>query len=321
MTKILVVAEVKGNEIKKPTLELLSYSKSLNLECEAVLIGDGLSEQVEMLAGHGARKVYLADDASLALYNTATYTALVVDALEQSAASQVWLSASESGRDLTPRIAARLGVGALSDNIDLKIDGEALITKRPCMASKVMQECAFTHQGIRVLSIRPGAFDVVPAERAPADVVPLSLPAQDLRVLVKEVVAESTGEIDLQEARIVVSVGRGVKGPEGVELVRPLSHALGAAFGSSRAVCDAGWMPHTAQVGQTGKVVTPDVYFAIGISGAIQHLAGMSGSKLIVAVNKDPDAPIFKVADYGIVGDLFKVVPLLIEKIQKMKAA
>ena len=321
MTKILVVAEVKGSEIKKPTLELLSHSKSLNFESEAILIGNGISGQTDILAGYGARKVYLADDSSLSLYNTATYTALVVDAVEQSGASQVWLSASELGRDLTPRVAARLGVGALSDNIKLNIDGDELITQRPCMASKVIQECAFAHKGIRVLSVRGGAFDVIPAETTPAEVVHLLPPTPDPRTLVKEVVSESTGEIDLQEARIVVSVGRGVKGPEGVELVRPLSQALGAAFGSSRAVCDAGWMLHTAQVGQTGKVVTPDVYFAIGISGAIQHLAGMSGSKLIVAVNKDPDAPIFKVADYGIVGDLFKVVPLLIEEINKLKGA
>ena len=321
MTKILVVAEVKGREIKKPTLELLSHAKNLNLESEAILMGDGIRDRAEILAGYGARKVYVADDSSIALYHTATYTALVVDAVKQSGASQVWLCASELGRDLTPRVAARLGVGALSDNIRLNVNGDELVTRRPCMASKVIQECTFTHEGIRVLSVRGGAFDIIPANAAPANVVNLSLPARDMRTLVKEVVSESAGEIDLLEARIVVSVGRGVKGPEGVELVRPLSRALGAAFGSSRAVCDAGWMPHTAQVGQTGKVVTPDVYFAIGISGAIQHLAGMSGSKLIVAINKDPDAPIFKVADYGIVGDLFKVVPLLIEEIKKMKGS
>lgn len=321
MTKILVVAEVKGAEIKKPTLELLSQAKSLNLETEAVLIGTGVSEQAGILAGYGAKKVYVADDASLSLYSTAASTTLVVDAVKQSGASQVWLTASELGRDLTPRVAARLGVGAISDLTKLEVNGDELMAYRPSMATKVIQQCSFTKAGIRVLSVRPGAFDATAEESSTPDVVNLSIPEQDIRALVKEVVAESTGEIDLQEARIIVSVGRGVKGPEGVDFVRPLSQVLGAAYGSSRAVCDAGWTPHTAQVGQTGKVVAPDVYFAIGISGAIQHLAGMSGSKLIIAVNKDPDAPIFKVADYGIVGDLFKVVPILIEEFKKVKAA
>lgn len=321
MTKILVVAEVKGNEIKKPTLELLSQTKSLNLDTEAVLIGNGVSEQAALLAGYGAQKVYLADDPTLALYNTYAYSTLLVEAIEQSAASQVWLSASELGRDLTPRVAARLGVGAISDITKLEVKGDDITAFRPSMATKVIQECTFTKAGLRMISIRPGAFDATVAEPATAETVNLAIPEQDLRTLVKDVVIETSGELDVQEAQIIVSVGRGTKGPEGVEFVRPLSKVLGAAFGSSRAVVDAGWMPHTAQVGQTGKVVTPDVYFAIGISGAIQHLAGMSGSKLIVAVNKDPDAPIFKVADYGIVGDLFKVVPILIEEFQKIKDA
>ncbi|MBF0280633.1 MAG: electron transfer flavoprotein subunit alpha/FixB family protein [SAR324 cluster bacterium] len=321
MAKILVVAEVKGTEIKKPTLELLSHAKSLNIDTEAVLIGDGVSEQAGILAGYGARKVYLADDSSLGLYNTASSTALVLDAVKQSEASQVWLSASELGRDLTPRVAARLGVGALTDLTKLEVDGDEITAYRPSMSTKVIQKCGFAKEGIRVLCIRAGAFDAADAEPATADVVNLSLPEQDIRALVKEIVTESTGEVDLQEAEIVVSVGRGVKGPEGVDFVRPLAQVLGAAYGSSRAVCDAGWAPHTAQVGQTGKVVAPDVYFAIGISGAIQHLAGMSGSKLIIAINKDPDAPIFKVADYGIVGDLFKVVPILIEEFKKIKEA
>ncbi|MBF0288178.1 MAG: electron transfer flavoprotein subunit alpha/FixB family protein [SAR324 cluster bacterium] len=319
MTKILVVAEVKDSEIKKPTLELLSYANSLSLETDAVLIGDGVSGQADVLAGYGAKKVYVADDPSLGLYSTSAYTSVVADAASQSGASQIWLTSSETGKDLTPRIAARLGVGAITDITKLEVNGDNIKASRPAMATKVIQECSFTQGGVRVLSVRGGALDVIPADAASADAVSLSIPEKDLRAAIKEVVSEAGGEIDLNEANIIVSVGRGVKGPEGVDLVKPLAQAIGAGFGASRAVCDAGWMPHSSQVGQTGKVVAPAVYFAIGISGAIQHLAGMSGSKLIVAVNKDPDAPIFKVADYGIVGDLFKVVPILIEEVQKIK--
>ncbi|MBF0238267.1 MAG: electron transfer flavoprotein subunit alpha/FixB family protein [SAR324 cluster bacterium] len=319
MAKILVVAEVKGGQVKKPSLELLSFAKSKGLEVDAVVMGSGVAKLADTLAGQGANKVYVADDASLALYSTLPYASAVVDAVKQSGATQVWLTSSESGKDLTPRVAARLGVGALPDVKKLEINGDDVVAYRPAMATKVIQKVTFSKPGIRVISVRGGSFDVAPAESKAATVVNLSIPQADNRVIVKEVVTESGGQVELTEANVIVSVGRGVKGTEGVEFVKPLSSLLGAAFGASRAVCDAGWMPHSAQVGQTGKVVAPSVYFAVGISGAIQHLAGMSGSKVIVAVNKDPEAPIFKVADYGIVGDLFKAVPVLIEEIKKAK--
>lgn len=320
MTKILVVAEVKGAEINKATLELLSHAKQIDFEADAVLVGKGVSGLADQLAGYGAKTVYVADDVSLEFYNTAAYTSLVKAAVEQSGAQQLWLTSSETGRDLTPRVAARLGAGALTDVTGFENDNGTLTVYRPAMSSKVVQQCSFNGDGLQVLSIRSGAFDVAASESATATTVSLELPAQDIRALVKEVISESSGAVDLGDAQIVVAVGRGVKGPEGVEAVQPLVDALGAGYGASRAVCDAGWMPHNTQIGQTGKVVAPDVYFAVGISGAIQHLAGMTGSKLIVAVNKDPDAPIFKVADYGIVGDLFKVVPILTEEIKKLKA-
>ncbi len=314
MTKILVVAEVKNAEISKPTLELLSQAIRSNADVEAVLIGGDVAGLADVLAGHGAATVYVASDSSLTTYSTSPYTAALREAVEKSNPDQLWLSASELGRDLTPRIAARLGVGAITDVI--AIDGGSL--KRSAMASKVIQECAFTHDGLKIISVRAGAFEVRPGQACTANIVALATPEADLRAIVKEVLAESGGSIDLVDAQIVVSVGRGVKGPEGVELVRPLADALGAGFGASRAVCDEGWMPHNTQIGQTGKTISPDVYFAIGISGAIQHLAGMMGSKLIVAVNNDEEAHIFKVADYGIVGDLFKVVPILTEEILKI---
>jgi electron transfer flavoprotein alpha subunit len=320
MSKILIVAEVKNGEIKKNTLELLSFAKSQGLENEAVLIGSGVSGQADILAGQGASTVYLGDDPSLEIYNTEQYTALVSDAILQSSATQVWLSSSELGRDLTPRVAARQSVGALSDVTQLEISGDEITAYRPCMSTKVIQKCKFSKDGLRVISIRSGFFTADETSPATAKTVSLSIPEGHSKLKVKEVQVEVNDEVELNEARIVVSAGRGVGGTEGCDFVKPLASDLGAAFGASRAVCDAGWLPHKHQVGQTGTMVTPDFYFALGISGAIQHLAGMSGSKVIIAVNKDPDAPIFKVADYGIVGDLFKAVPVLREEVQKLKA-
>ncbi len=320
MSKILIVAEVKNGEIKKNTLELLSFAKSQGLENEAVLIGSGVSGQADILAGQGASTVYLGDDPSLEIYNTEQYTALVSDAILQSGATQVWLSSSELGRDLTPRVAARQSVGALSDVTQLEISGDEITAYRPCMSTKVIQKCKFSKDGLRVISIRSGFFTADETSPATAKTVSLSIPEGHSKLKVKEVQVEVSDEVELNEARIVVSAGRGVGGTEGCDFVKPLASDLGAAFGASRAVCDAGWLPHKHQVGQTGTMVTPDFYFALGISGAIQHLAGMSGSKVIIAVNKDPDAPIFKVADYGIVGDLFKAVPVLREEVQKLKA-
>ena len=320
MSKILIVAEVKNGEIKKNTLELLSFAKSQGLENEAVLIGSGVSGQADILAGQGASTVYLGDDPSLEIYNTEQYTALVSDAILQSGATQVWLSSSELGRDLTPRVAARQSVGALSDVTQLEISGDEITAYRPCMSTKVIQKCKFSKDGLRVISIRSGFFTADETSPATAKTVSLSIPEGHSKLKVKEVQVEVSDEVELNEARIVVSAGRGVGGTEGCDFVKPLATDIGAAFGASRAVCDAGWLPHKHQVGQTGTMVTPDFYFALGISGAIQHLAGMSGSKVIIAVNKDPDAPIFKVADYGIVGDLFKAVPVLREEVQKLKA-
>ena len=320
MSKILIVAEVKNGEIKKNTLELLSFAKAQGLENDAILLGSGISGLTDVLAGQGASSIYLGEDSSLEIYNTEQYTALVSDAVQQSGATQVWLSSSELGRDLTPRVAARHGVGALSDVTLLEINDDEIMAYRPSMSTKVIQKCKFSKDCLRVVSIRSGFFAAEETLPAVANTVSLSIPQGHPKIKVKEVQVEVSDEVELNEASIVVSAGRGVGGTEGCDFVKPLAVELGAAFGASRAVCDAGWLPHKHQVGQTGTMVSPDFYFALGISGAIQHLAGMSGSKVIVAVNKDPDAPIFKVADYGIVGDLFKAVPVLREEVQKLKA-
>ena len=320
MSKILVVAEVKGGAVRKPTLELLSKLRADGHGAEALLIGSGVKAQADVLAGHGAAKVYVADDAALANFALDRYLAAAAAAAGQSKPDMVWLSASEMGKALGPALAARLDAAFVSDCAAVEIQGDVAEVLRPAMATKVRQKVRIRKPGVKVITVRSGAFDAAPADPKPALVVSLAVPPGDGRMVVKEVVQEDTGRVDLGDASIVVSVGRGVKGPEGVAFVRPLADQLGAAYGASRAVVDSGWMPFELQVGQTGRVVSPDVYFSVGISGAIQHLAGMSGSKLIIAVNKDPDAPIFSVADYGIVGDLFKVVPVLIEEIKKHKS-
>jgi electron transfer flavoprotein alpha subunit len=320
MAKILVVAEAKGGEVRKPTLELLSKTRQEKLDTDAVVVGSGVKGTADLLAGHGAATVYVADDASLAIFNIPQYAAAVAEAVSQSGATQVWFSVSEQTRALAPALAGKLDGCFLSDVSGVEMSGDDVTLFRPAMATKVFQKVKFVKEGVRVISIRSGAFDAEAAEPKSAKVVELAAPPADGRLVTKEVLQEETGEVDLGEAATVVSVGRGVKGAEGVDFVRPLVDELGAAYGASRAVVDSGWMPYNAQVGQTGRVVTPDVYFAIGVSGAIQHLAGMSGSKLIVAVNKDADAPIFSVADYGIVGDLFKAVPILIEEVKKNKS-
>ncbi len=319
MAKVLVVAETKDGAIRKPTLEVLSKTRALGLPTDVVLIGAGVKQQADVLAGHGAGTVYVADDAGLANFALDRYVAAVKEAAAKSQATQIWFSVSELSKALAPSVAGKLDGAYISDAAALEVNGDEITVTRPAMATKVLQKMKFAKPGLRVLTVRSGAFDVVDAAPKPATVAELAVPASDGRMVLKEVVQEETGEVDLGEAAMIVSVGRGVKGPEGVEFVKPLAKLLGAGFGASRAVVDSGWMPYAAQVGQTGRQVTPDVYFAIGISGAIQHLAGMSGSKLIIAVNKDADAPIFSVADYGIVGDLFKVVPVLLEEIKKHK--
>lgn len=317
MAKVLIVAEVKDGEVRKPTLELLTKARKESLEVEAVLVGVDVKPQADLLAGHGAGKVYVAEGASLQIFSAGPYAVAVADAVQQAAPDMVWFSVSEMSRALAPVVAAKLDAAFVGDVSSISL-GDMTVT-RPAMATKVVQKVRFTKEGLKVLTIRGGAFDAEDAAPGSASVVELSTPEADPRVTPKEILKEESGEIDLGDASMVVSVGRGAKDQEGVNTVKPLADMLGAAFGASRAVVDSGWMPHSAQVGQTGRVVTPDVYFAVGISGAIQHLAGMSGSKLIVAVNKDAEAPIFSVADYGIVGDLFKVVPLLTEELKKHK--
>ncbi len=319
MAKVLVIADIKQGVLKGSTTELLSKAKALGAETAVVAIGSNIEGLVPELAQAGSETQYIADDPSLALFSAGPYAACVVDAARQSGANLIWFGFSESGKAAAPRVAAQLEAACATEITDVKLDGDQVEIVRPAIANKVMQRIKINAAQL-VAVVRAGAFEATEGNTGTENLVKLSPPVADVKSVIKELVSDASGEIDLADADIVISVGRGAKDQAGVDLVKELASELNAGFGSSRAMVDGGFMPHNKQVGQTGKIVAPTLYMAIGISGAIQHLAGMNGSKVILAVNKDPEAPIFNVADYGIVGDLFDVVPVLREEIAKVRS-
>jgi electron transfer flavoprotein alpha subunit len=317
MAKVLVIADIKQGMLKGSTAELLSKARTLGAQTAVVAIGSNIESLTPDLANAGSDIQYIADDPGLELFSAGPYASCVVDAARQFEADLIWFGFSESGKAVAPRVAAQLGAACATEIIDLSLDGDEIQVTRPAIANKVMQRIKINTKQL-VAVIRAGAFEADQDITGTQNVVTLSPPAPDVKAVIKELVSDASGEIDLGDADVVISVGRGAKDEAGVDLVKEMANDLKAGFGSSRAMVDGGFMAHNKQVGQTGKIVAPDLYMAIGISGAIQHLAGMSGSKTILAVNKDPEAPIFNVADYGIVGDLFEVVPMLREEIKKI---
>ncbi|BBO88704.1 electron transfer flavoprotein subunit alpha/FixB family protein [Desulfosarcina ovata] len=319
MAKVLVIADIKNGALGSSTTELLSKAKAIGAETAVVAIGSGIDGLIPNLAGAGSDTQYVADDDSLAMFSAGPFAACVVDAANQFGADMVWFGFSESGKAAAPRVAAQLDVACATDITDVILDGDQIAIVRPAIANKVMQRVKINTAKM-VAVIRAGAFEATEGITGSENVVKLTAPEADLKAVIKEILTDASGDIDLADADIVVSVGRGAKNQEGVDMVKGLADDLKAGFGSSRAMVDGGFMPHNKQVGQTGKIVAPTLYMAFGISGAIQHIAGMSGAKVILAVNKDPEAPIFNLADYGIVGDLFEVVPILREEIKKVRA-
>lgn len=322
---ILVLAEVKDGKLRKITHELLSKAVELSAKSggniSAVLLGDNVSGLVNELAHYGASKVFVAQDASLAHYNTDAYVDVISNVLKENNFGTFLTGTTANGKDVTPRVAARLNAGAISDVTELDCDAEGKLTAiKPIYAGKAFSKVTFVGFP-QIVEARSNAFAVkAPDESKSAETVNLTVSPVAVRTIIKETKVASGDKIELGEADIIVSGGRGMKGPENLHLVSELAKAFGAAQGASRAIVDAGWIEYDYQVGQTGKVVSPTLYVACGISGAIQHLAGMSSSKFIVAINKDADAPIFKVADYGIVGDVFEIIPALTEEVKKVKA-
>jgi electron transfer flavoprotein alpha subunit len=321
MAGILVFVEQRSGEIRAASLQAISeacrQASGAGWPVTAVLAGTGVGEAAASLGAYGATKVYVADDPNLGLYSAEGYTEVVVKAVAEEQPDAVFFAGTAMGRDLAPRAAARLGVGALADVVELKLDGSAFSARRPVYSGKAFATVDAAGKSPQVISLRPNVFGAEEVGGS-AEVVTLDGLDLSIRAVVKELLDTGGGELDVAEADVIVSGGRGIKGPENFALIRELADTLGAAVGASRAVVDAGWIEHKHQVGQTGKVVSPSLYVACGISGAIQHLAGMSSSKVIVAINKDPDAPIFKVADFGVVGDLFDVVPPMIEAIKAL---
>ena len=319
MAKVLVIAEIKQGEIKSSTAELLSKAKAIGAETAVVAIGSNIESLIPGLVSAGSDTQYVADDPGLELFSAGPYASCVVDAAKQFGANLIWFGFSESGKAIAPRVAAQLDFACATEITDVMLQENQLEVIRPAITNKVMQRVKVNSDQL-VAVVRAGAFEAVEDITGTENVVRLSPPAPDLKAVIKELLSDASGDIDLADADVVVSVGRGAKDQAGIDLVKELANDLQAGFGSSRAMVDAGFMAHGKQVGQTGKIVAPTLYMAFGISGAIQHLAGMNGSKVILAVNKDPEAPIFNTADYGIVGDLFEVVPILREEIKKIRA-
>jgi len=317
MAGILVFVEQRGGEVRKASQQALSEAKRQGGTVSAVLPGSGISDVASGLGAWGADTIYVADDANLALYSAEGYAEVVVKAVEKAQPSALFFAGTAMGRDLAPRVAARLGVGAVADAVGLTLEGDTFNVHRPVYSGKAFATVNTAGNLPQVISLRPNVFAAEEVAGA-GELVALDGLSLSIRAVVKELVETAGGELDVAEADVIVSGGRGIKGPENFALIKELADALGGAVGASRAAVDAGWIEHSHQVGQTGKVVSPSLYIAAGISGAIQHLAGMSSSKIIVAINKDPDAPIFKIADYGVVGDLFDVIPPMVEAIKAL---
>ncbi|NIN10346.1 MAG: electron transfer flavoprotein subunit alpha/FixB family protein [Gemmatimonadales bacterium] len=321
MANVLAVLEQRGGALKSVSHEALTAARSiadgLGGEAHALVVGPA-GTSGGGLGEYGADKVYLATDDALKLYQGDQYAQLAADRVNGGDYEAVILPATALGKDLGPRLAAKLGCPLVADAISVAYEG-GIVVSRPVYAGKAIYTLKIT-AAPSVICIRPSAVTPAPATRdgTVEEIAASSQAGKAKPATTVEVKQPERAAVDVAEASVVVSGGRGLKEAENFKLIEELAEAMGAAVGASRAVVDAGWRPHAEQVGQTGKTVSPNLYFAIGISGAIQHLAGIRTAKVIVAINRDRDAPIFKVADYGIVGDLFEVTPKLTEEVKKM---
>jgi electron transfer flavoprotein alpha subunit len=319
--KVVVLGEVRDGSLRNVSFEAIAAAKTVaeGGEVVGVLVGASVSALSTELIHFGADRVVVVEDEKLKLYTSDGYAQALLAVLEQEKPEGLVLGHTSLGKDLSPRIAGKLASGLVSDATAVEVAGGNVVFTRPIYSGKAFEKKIVT-DGLIFATVRPN--NIPPLEKDESrsgNVSTLSVEIKDLRAIIKEVVRKASEGVDLSEAKVVISGGRGVKSADGFNPLKELAAVLGGAVGASRGACDADYCDYSLQIGQTGKVVTPDLYIACGISGAIQHLAGMSNSKVIVAINKDPEANIFKVADYGIVGDLFEVVPLLTDEFKKLK--
>ena len=325
---VWVFIETKDGKARNVGLELLNPGRRLagiqGGKAVALVIGHNCEDAVKEAIAHGADKVLLVDNEVYGHYSTDAYTAAIVHCVEADCPTTILMGASPLGRDLGPRVAGRLKTGLTADCTSLDIDeatGKVAWT-RPAFGGNLMATILCSNTRPQIGTVRPGVFRAQLAGKATEKVIRLerTVTQDKIRTQVRELIAKVGSTFNISEAEVIVSGGRGMKGPENFPMLEQLAEMLGGVVGASRAAVDSGWIDSSHQVGQTGSTVHPKLYIACGISGAIQHLAGMSGSDQIVAINKDPDAPIFKVAHFGIVGDLFQVLPVMTAEVKKLKA-
>lgn len=319
--KVLVLGEVRDGSLRNVSFEAVAAGKTASEggEVVGVLIGDSVSALANEMIHYGADRVVTVEDEKLKQYTPDGFSQALMAVIDSESPEGLIFGHTALGKDIAPKIAAKLESGLISDVTSLEEAGGNLVFTRPIYSGKAFEKKIVT-DGLLFATIRPN--NIAPLEKDESrsgDVASVAAEIKDLRTIIKEVVRKASEGVDLSEAKVIIAGGRGVKSEEGFEPLKELASVLNGAVGASRGACDADYCDYSLQIGQTGKVVTPDLYIACGISGAIQHLAGMSNSKVIVAINKDPEANIFKVADYGIVGDLFEVVPLLTEEFKKLK--
>jgi electron transfer flavoprotein alpha subunit len=321
--KVLVLGEVRDGSLRNVSFEAIAAGKTVSEggEVVAVLIGKSVSALGEEMIQYGADKVVVVEDDKLEQYTSDGYSQAVLAVIDQEKPEGIIFGHTALGKDLSPKVASKLSTGLISDATDLEEAGGNLVFTRPIYSGKAFEKKIVTG-GVIFATIRPNNIEpLAKDESRTGEVSSLSVDIKDLRTIIKEVVRKASEGVDLSEAKVIIAGGRGVKSEDGFNPLKELADVLGGAVGASRGACDADYCDYSLQIGQTGKVVTPDLYIACGISGAIQHLAGMSNSKVIVAINKDAEANIFNVADYGIVGDLFEVVPMLTEEFKKLKVS
>ncbi len=320
---VLVLGEAREGELRNVSFETIAAAKTISGggTVTAVLLGDSVENLAQEMVQYGADRVVTVEHPHLKQYTSDGYSQAFMAVYEQEKPDAIVLGHTAMGKDLSPKLASKLSSGLISDVTKIDGEGDAAEFIRPIYSGKAFEKVQ-SKSGLLFITIRPNNIEPLAKDDSRSgDISSLKVDITNLRSVIANVVRKSTEGVDMSEAKVIIAGGRGVKSEDGFKPLEELASLLGGAVGASRGACDADYCDYSLQIGQTGKVVTPDLYIAVGISGAIQHMAGMSNSKVIVAINKDPEANIFKVADYGIVGDLFEIVPLMIEEVKKLKGS